>query len=90
MGERKREKGERGKGREGGRQRETLICCLTSPRIYWLTLPCALTGDRTCNPGTWRQCFNLLDYQARAQLLISDCLFLTTQALLCNISNTEK
>ena len=46
--------------REGGRERETSICCSTYLCIHWFILECAMIGDQTCNLGELRLCSNQL------------------------------
>ena len=58
---------EKGKGREGEREKErTLIYCSTYSCIHWLLLVCALTRDQTFNLGISEQCSNQLCYLASA------------------------
>ena len=57
------------RGREGGGERETSICCSTYVCIPWLLLVRALTRDQTYNFGVPGWCCNQLSYPTRTQVL---------------------
>lgn len=73
--------------RERERERERLTCCYTHLCIHWLTLACALTADRTHNPGASGQRSNQLNYLAKVALEDFNQIGLNTCFIPCGTSN---